>query len=501
MIQCFFPLQAKHAALSLLLILVFATFGMAQDNEAGFKPIFNGKDLGGWDGDPKFWSVKNGAITGQTTLENPGTKNTFLIWRQGELDDFELRLSFRVENGNSGIQYRSRELGQWEVGGYQADIETGPQWMGGLYDEQGRGSLATRGQKTVMDEKGEKKADQTGDADKLYASIKPGDWNTYTIIAQGTHLVQKINDQVMADVTDNDPKGYRSGILALQIHAGPPMMVQFKDIRLKRLLLQDKKKVVMMAGKPSHGYDTHEHNAGCILLKTCLDKLPNTLNTVYQDGWPDDPTAFDNAHAILIFCDGGTGNPMIQDDRLQQLGGLMKKGVGLAVIHYAVEVPKERGGAELLDWIGGYYERPFSINPTWTADFKEIPKHPITNGVKPFSLLDEWYFNMRFRPEMKGVTPLLIAVPPDSVRDGESAKFPGRPEILAWCAERADGGRGFGFTGGHFHANWGNDNFRTLILNAIYWIAGLEVPEGGVPSQIDPEFLKKNLDNDRNLEK
>lgn len=495
--RCFSFLATRQVVLALILTTYMINAGLAQDSEEGFKPIFNGKDLAGWDGDPKLWSVKDGAITGQTTQENPATKNTFLIWRQGEVDDFELRLSFRIVNGNSGIQYRSHETGQWEVGGYQADIETGPQWMGALYDEQGRGPLAKRGEKTVIDEKGEKKSEQVGNADELLAAVKKEDWNTYTIIAQGNRLIQKINGNTTAEVTDNDPKGYRAGILALQIHAGPPMTIQFKDICLKRLPMQDKKKVVMMAGAASHGYDTHEHNAGCILLKQCLDQLPDTFTTVYQDGWPADPTAFDNADTILIFCDGGAGNPMIQDNRLQVLEERMKKGVGLLVLHYAVEVPKDRGGAELLNWIGGYYERPFSINPTWTADFKEIPKHPITNGLKPFTIQDEWYFNMRFRPEMKGVTPLLVATPPDAVREGDSAKYPGRPEIVAWCAERTGGGRGFGFTGGHFHNSWGDDNFRTLILNAIYWTSHLEIPENGVSSHIDLEFLKKNLDNDR----
>lgn len=494
----FLHINPRRCLFFAFLSLGFFFQGFASESEEGFKPIFNGVDLSGWDGDAKFWSVKDGAITGQTTPENPGVKNTFLIWRQGELDDFELRLSFRVVNGNSGIQYRSHETGPWEVGGYQADIESGKQWMGACYDEHGRGPLARRGQKTIIDEQGRIKSEQVGDADALYESVKQEDWNTYTIIARGPHLIQKVNDQITAEVIDHDPKGYRSGILALQIHSGPPMTVQFKDIRLKRHSLQDRKKVVMVAGKRSHSHGTHEHNAGCLLLKSCLDPLPETLSSVYMDGWPDDPTAFDNADAILIFCDGGGGNPIIQDNHLEQLREQMRHGKGLVILHYAVEVPKDRGGRELLRWIGGYYERPFSTNPIWTAEFKEIPEHPITSGLKPFTLKDEWYFNMRFRPEMRGVTPLLIATPPDEVRGTEAAKeHPGRPEIVAWCAERRNGGRGFGFTGGHFHENWGNDNFRTIVLNAIYWTAKLEVPEGGVPSSIEPEFLKKNLDNDR----
>ena len=134
-----------------------------------------------------------------------------------------------------------------------------------------------------------------------------------------------------------------------------------------------------------------------------------------------------------------------------------------------------------------------------------MPDHPITRGVKPFAVEDEWYYNMRFRPEMKGITPILVAKQPtDETRLGKSASprgpYPhiveanGRDEILAWAVERPDGGRGFGFTGGHFHKNWGNADFRTLVLNAIAWTAKLEVPSAGIRSSVTPEELAQNLD-------
>jgi type 1 glutamine amidotransferase len=180
------------------------------------------------------------------------------------------------------------------------------------------------------------------------------------------------------------------------------------------------------------------------------------------------------------------------------VGKQMKQGVGLVILHYAVEVPKDRGGSEFLDWIGGYYETGVSTNPIWLADFKAIPEHAITRGVKPFTFRDEWYLNIHFRPDMQGVVSLLKATPPDNVRGTESAKaHPGREETTSWCVERPDGGRGFGFTGGHFHQHWGNDNFRTLVLNAIYWTAHLDVPPNGVPSSVKPEDLEKNLDDKR----
>ncbi len=182
----------------------------------------------------------------------------------------------------------------------------------------------------------------------------------------------------------------------------------------------------------------------------------------------------------------------------------MKKGVGLVCLHYGVEVPKEQAGQQFLDWIGGYFETHWSVNPWWTAQFKQFPEHPVTRGVKPFSLNDEWYYHMRFRPNMEGVTPLLTAIPPDSTRerpDGPHSNNPtvragrGEPEHVGWVCNRADGGRGFGFTGGHWHWAWAQDDFRTFVLNGIAWTAGLDIPEGGVPSKT-PSYdeLLKNQD-------
>ncbi len=229
--------------LSTLLFLLLIARGVA-GGEQGFKPIFDGRTLHGWDGDPKFWRVEDGAITGQTTAANPAKNNTFLIWRGGRPADFELKLEFRMPNpgfANSGVQYRSREepqkAGRWVVGGYQADMDGQNQYTGILYDERGRGILATRGQKTVVGKDHRPKlVEQFGDADELAKVIKSRQWNEYQIIARGNHLVQKINGRLMIDVTDNDTKNRKlEGILALQIHAGDPMKVQFRNIRLKQL--------------------------------------------------------------------------------------------------------------------------------------------------------------------------------------------------------------------------------------------------------------------------
>ncbi len=255
------------------------------------------------------------------------------------------------------------------------------------------------------------------------------------------------------------------------------------------------KRIVLVAGTPSHGRGDHEFNAGVQLLKQCLDRVPGVHCDMYLNGWPKEEDAFKGASAIMLYMDGGGGHPLIRGNHLAEMRKLMEQGVGLVCVHYAVEIPKENGGPELLDWIGGYYETGYSINPHWVAQFKSMPEHPATRGVKPFSIRDEWYFNMRFRPDMKGVTPILVATPPDGVRGTPAAKeHPGREEILAWAVERPDGGRGFGFTGGHTHLNWGDAYFRKLILNALVWAAHGEVPADGIASTLEPDDLKKNLD-------
>lgn len=266
------------------------------------------------------------------------------------------------------------------------------------------------------------------------------------------------------------------------------------------------KKIVFIAGVASHGPGEHEHRAGCLLLKSCLDQAGGVTSVVYSNGWPADATAFDGVAAIVIYADGGGGHPFLQGERLKTIGALMDKGVGLACLHYAVEPTKENGEKEFLDWIGGAFEINWSVNPHWVAEFKTLPKHPVTRGVNPFKIRDEWYFHMRFRDGMQCVTPILSAVAPESTMerpDGLHSGNPavreavkrGEPQHMAWAVERADGGRGFGFTGSHFHRNWGNDEFRKLVLNAILWVAKADVPKGGVTSTVREEMLAQNLDD------
>jgi hypothetical protein len=264
------------------------------------------------------------------------------------------------------------------------------------------------------------------------------------------------------------------------------------------------RKLVIIAGKPSHPPLMHEFRAGCLLLQKCLAHVPGFVAEVHTNGWVSDERAFSGAHAVFIYSDGGPKHPVEEGDHFETLAALAKRGVGLGFAHYAVQVDNERSRAAFLDWTGGYYEHLKSVNPIWDAEYKSLPDHPITRGVLPFSVKDEWYFNLTFRDAMKGLTPILVARPRDATRDGpyvypkgpyphiQAAK--GRDEVMMWATERADGGRGFGFTGGHFHLNWGNDQQRKLMLNALVWLARAEVPAGGIESSVSEAELMQNLD-------
>ena len=212
------------------------------EERAGSIQLFNGKDLSGWAGVPGLWTVEDGAITGTTTKFDPIKNNTFLVWTNGVVDNFELRLKYRVFNGNSGIQYRSQVVDAEKaiVGGYQADLEAGKTYSGILYEERGRGILALRGQRThITEENGQTKVNLLGEVAKgpeLQQYIRHEDWNDYLIVADGNHLMHFINGKMMVDVIDAQAaKAAKSGVLALQVHVGPPMKVQFKDMLLKKL--------------------------------------------------------------------------------------------------------------------------------------------------------------------------------------------------------------------------------------------------------------------------
>jgi hypothetical protein len=271
--------------------------------------------------------------------------------------------------------------------------------------------------------------------------------------------------------------------------------------KLQKIKLSTKKKIVLISGRRSHGYGSHEFNAGNLLMAKLLESRFDGLEAkVFLKGvWPK-PEDFEGADSVVIFCNGGGGH--IVNKHLDEFDKLMKKGVGAAFLHYGVETVKGRPSEMFIEWIGGHFERFWSVNPHWDAKFTVMPKHPITRGVKPFMANDEWYFHMRFRPKMEGVTPILSAVAPPSTMKRKDGAHSGNPAVrkavkeripqhLAWAVNRKDGGRGFGFTGLHRHWNFTDDNFRKTVLNAIAWTAKIEIPKDGIvtatPTQAELE--------------
>ncbi|HEV7381077.1 MAG TPA: ThuA domain-containing protein [Dyadobacter sp.] len=263
------------------------------------------------------------------------------------------------------------------------------------------------------------------------------------------------------------------------------------------------KQVVFIAGGDSHRKGEHEHKGGTKLLAEKFKAAYPDSETLVIQGWPDDLTSLKEASTIVVFSDGGNDHFLIP--HLTKLDQILAKGTGLVMLHFALEIPKGEGGQYLQKWIGGYFETDWSVNPVFTASFDSIPKHPVTNGVKPFAIKDEWYYHMRFVNRMNGVTPILQTLPPEStlqLKDGSHSnnKFVRKavlekkePQVMAWAYDRPAIGRGFGFTGAHIHANWQNDNFRKLVLNAIAWTAQMKVPDEGINStRPTPEELEKS---------
>lgn len=211
----------------------------AMDDATGFEPIFDGKTLNGWDGDTMFWRAENNSIIGESTAEKPLKMNTFLIWRGGQPKDFELKVQYRINATNSGVQYRSVELpdvGKWVLKGYQADIDFQNTYTGQLYEERGRGFLALRGQVTQLQAGKKLQIATLRGGDDLKDYIKIGDWNQLHIIARGNRLAHILNGHFMAEAIDDDTSGRAlSGLLGFQLHQGPPMKVEYRNVWLKNL--------------------------------------------------------------------------------------------------------------------------------------------------------------------------------------------------------------------------------------------------------------------------
>jgi Domain of Unknown Function (DUF1080) len=203
--------------------------------------LFDGKTLDGWEGAEGLWRVEDGAITGETTEANKLKGNSFLIWKKGTVSDFEIEFQYRIlsDSANSGLQYRSKDLGNFVVAGYQADIEAGAKYSGINYGEKtDRGILAARGQRAWLgDGKTKNKTEEFADGKQLQSNIKgKGEWNLYKVVAKGTTMTHTINGTLMSETIDESKKdAVMEGILAFQLHVGPPMKIQFKDVKLTPL--------------------------------------------------------------------------------------------------------------------------------------------------------------------------------------------------------------------------------------------------------------------------
>ena len=255
----------------------------------------------------------------------------------------------------------------------------------------------------------------------------------------------------------------------------------------------DVKKIVFIGDAGTHGPPgNHEFVAGFMLLSRQLHAAFRHVHCVVHSShkWPGD---LSHADAVIVGLNHGR-----QAAIDPEIFAAVRRGAGFMAVHYGVEVNKGDEGNNYMQWMGGYFEPFWSVNPWWTPNYERFPTHPVARGVTPFSVRDEWYYHMRFVGDMKGVTPILSDVPPPETVREKASSHGGNPDVfrevseqvpqhMAWAYDRPDGGRGFGFTGLHLHANLANDSFRTVLLNAVAWVAGLQVPQDGVPSKTPSE--------------
>jgi hypothetical protein len=222
--------------LSIWIAATMSTCAAEGESDAEFVSMFNGKDLTGWEGSPGWWEVRDGVLVAESTPEKPCQRSHYLYWKDGEPANFEMRATYRIGGkANSGIQFRSQRRAEWDTWGYQADLDTAGEYTGCLYQHE-RGLVAERGQRVQIDAAGNKTITTFGDSKKLLAAVKPDDWNDYRILADGPNISLWINGQLMCQVEDHQEKfALPRGIIALQMHQGPPMKVEFKDLRIRVL--------------------------------------------------------------------------------------------------------------------------------------------------------------------------------------------------------------------------------------------------------------------------
>ncbi|MDA7673107.1 NPCBM/NEW2 domain-containing protein [Verrucomicrobiales bacterium] len=279
------------------------------------------------------------------------------------------------------------------------------------------------------------------------------------------------------------------------------LAVLFSALTFSATLAAEKTKILFLAGPRSHASGDHEFNAGCRLLAKALNEQSGLdVEASVINGWPKDDSAFEGVDAVIIYSD----STKVVGQGWEKTDELAKAGVGLMFMHYAVHPSKEQGEKYFQPWIGGAFETGWSVNPHWVADLKTLPDHPISNGVTDLiRAYDEFYYSMRFPEDRSQVLDLVTATPSKerlkriiNLWNENGIKGIGKPQTLMWGIEREDGGRGVGFTGGHYHRNWAIDGFRQIALNAIVWVAGMDVPADGVPSKpLIEDELNENLDD------
>lgn len=498
-------------------------------DETGFEVIFDGKTLKGWDGDPAIWRVEDGCITGETTAAKPLKANTFIIWRGGELRDFELKCEYKIvggSTGNSGIQYRSFELPdrKWGIGGYQADLEAGDKYSGILYGENFRGILGERGQKTVIraDHKPEV-VGSVGDSQEIGKSIRKEDWNEYHITARGFHFVQKINGVVTVEVTDEDEQMRRAaGLLALQAHVGPPMKVQFRNIRLKTLRPSGSnqswieyparegtgagagKRVVLISGDEEYRSEDMLPQLGKILSQrhgfSCrvvfaIDPKTGEINPGQRDNIPG-LEALNEADLMVIFT-RFRNLPVDQMRSIEKYVMAGKPVVGIRTATHAFEIPE--GPYAHWSWRFSSPEKKslesgfgrIVLGETWISHHgkhghestRGVPvvgqeNHPILRGVRDVWAATDVY-GVRL-PLPDRCTALLLGqvlqgMDPSAPPVEGARNNPAMP--VAWTQEYQfpDGlpGRAFTTTMGA-PQDFANAGFRRLLVNACYWAVQLE---------------------------
>ncbi len=255
-------------------------------------------------------------------------------------------------------------------------------------------------------------------------------------------------------------------------------------------------KIVLLAGGPSSKAMAHEYFAGCALLLEWLKQQPGVWPVMVRD-WPANEKVLEGAKCVVYFGDGGGKQPFAEPKRWAVLSKLMEQGAGLVLLHQAMDFPAGPDGEKVKEWLGGVFFKDIGSRGHWDMDFKTIPAHEVTRGVKPFAApADGWLYNLHFAST--GVTPLLVGAVPDKSRSTTDAKkHVGRDEVIAWAYTRPNGGRGFSFTGADLHQSWSYESQRTLVLNGILWAARLPVPAGGVKAKFDSASLARNLDDKR----